>query len=130
MGAIRGARMSVGVDAFPPAMSHKHAWTFDPSAFTQVLSVYGGHFGDLLFHAVSFPEKLTAVAENQFPVVTIEETGQQVPYSSPKATGCCRWCVLLIVRVLAVCGRRSAGSARCGPRPPGSRPRRRRPRAS
>jgi predicted dehydrogenase len=75
--------MAVGVDAFPPTMSEKHAWAFDTSAFTHVLSVYGGHFADLLFHAVGFPEKLTAVLENQFPVVTIAETGEQVPYASP-----------------------------------------------
>lgn len=29
VGAIRGARMSVGVDAFPPAMPQSHAWSIE-----------------------------------------------------------------------------------------------------
>ena len=38
--------MSVGVDAFQPRMSERHAWTIDTANFTNVLSIYGGHFGD------------------------------------------------------------------------------------
>ena len=83
IGRIRGVRMSVGVDAFQPSMSERHTWTIDTSNFTNVLSIYGGHFGDLLFHTVGFPAQLTAVVENQFPTVTIKETGEEVPYASP-----------------------------------------------
>ena len=74
--------MSVGVDAFRPRMSERHMWTIDAANFTHVLSIYGGHFGDLLFHAVGFPARLTAVVENQFPTVTIEETGEKVPHAT------------------------------------------------
>lgn len=83
VGRIRGVRMSVGVDAFAPKMSERHRWTIDAANFTNVLSIYGGHFGDLLFHTVGFPGQLTAVAENQFPSAKIEETGEEVPYASP-----------------------------------------------
>jgi predicted dehydrogenase len=83
VGKIRGVRMSVGVDAFQPRMSERHTWTIDPANFTNVLSIYGGHFGDLLFHTVGFPAQLTAVLGNQLPSVIIEETGQKVPYASP-----------------------------------------------
>jgi predicted dehydrogenase len=83
VGRIRGVRMSVGVDAFQPRMSERHTWTIDAANFTHVVSIYGGHFGDLLFHIVGFPAQLTAVVENQFPSVTIEETGDEVPYTSP-----------------------------------------------
>jgi predicted dehydrogenase len=83
VGKIRGVRMSVGVDAFQPRMSERHRWTIDAANFTNVLSIYGGHFGDLLFHTVGFPAQLTAVVENQFPRVTIKETGEEVPYASP-----------------------------------------------
>jgi predicted dehydrogenase len=75
--------MSVSVDAFRPRMSERHMWTIDAANITHVLSIYGGHFGDLLFHTVGFPARLTAVVENQFPTVTIEETGEEVPYASP-----------------------------------------------
>ena len=83
VGKIRGVRMSAGVDAFAPRMSERHRWSIDAANFTHVLSIYGGHFGDLLFHTVGFPAQLTAVVENQFPSVTIEETGESVPYTSP-----------------------------------------------
>ena len=83
VGKIRGVGMSVGVDAFAPTMSERHTWTIDAANFTHVLSIYGGHFGDLLFHTVGFPVQLTAVTETQFPTVTLQETGEKVPYASP-----------------------------------------------
>lgn len=82
VGNIRGVQMSVGVDAFPPVMPQSHAWTIDESNFTNLLSVYAGHFFDLLFHLVGPPARLTAVAENQFPTTTVLETGEKVPNTS------------------------------------------------
>jgi predicted dehydrogenase len=38
---------------------------------------------DVLFQSVGFPKKLPAVVENQFPFITIEETGEKVPNTSP-----------------------------------------------
>jgi hypothetical protein len=64
--------MSVGVDALQPTMSERHAWTIDAANFTNVLSIYGGHFGDLLFHTVGFPAQLTAVVETQFQAKSAE----------------------------------------------------------
>ncbi len=64
-------------------MSKKHAWTFDTANFTHVLSIYAGHNLDMLFQSAGFPTKLTAVIENQFPFVSVEETGEKVPYTSP-----------------------------------------------
>jgi predicted dehydrogenase len=64
-------------------MSEKHAWAFPPSNFSNVLSIYGGHFMDLLFQSVGFPKKLTAVMETQFPFFTVVETGEQVPNTNP-----------------------------------------------
>lgn len=83
VGKIRAVRMSVGVDAFGEVMPEFAKWALDAHNFTQLLSIYGGHFHDMLFHGVGYPQKLTAIAENQFPVTTIAETGEKVPYSSP-----------------------------------------------
>jgi predicted dehydrogenase len=83
VGKVRSVRMSVGVDAFGKVMPEFAKWALDARNFTHVLSIYGGHFQDMLFHGVSFPIKLTAVMENQFPVTTIEETGEEIPYTSP-----------------------------------------------
>ena len=38
---------------------------------------------DVLFQAVGYPKKLTAVLENQFPFFTVVETGAQVPNTTP-----------------------------------------------
>lgn len=83
VGKIRAVRMSVGVDAFGEVMPEFAKWALDAANFTEVLSIYGGHFHDMLFHGVGFPQKLTAITENQFPVTTIGETGEKVPYTSP-----------------------------------------------
>jgi predicted dehydrogenase len=83
VGKVRAVRMSVGVDAFGELMPEFAKWALDAANFTEVLSIYGGHFHDMLFHGVGFPEKLTAVAKNQFPTTTIMETGEKVPYTTP-----------------------------------------------
>jgi predicted dehydrogenase len=83
IGKIRAVRMSVGVDAFGEVMPEFAKWALDEANFTHVLSIYGGHFQDMLFHGVGFPHKLTAILENQFPVTTIAETGEKIPYRSP-----------------------------------------------
>lgn len=83
IGKIRAVRMSVGVDAFGEVMPAFAKWALDAANFTELLSIYGGHFHDMLFHGVGFPEKLTAIAVNQFPVTTIAETDEKVPYTSP-----------------------------------------------
>jgi predicted dehydrogenase len=85
VGKIRSARMTVSVDAFPATMPGRYEWAFHSSNFSHVLSVYAAHFGDMLFQSVGFPKKLTAVVENQFPFITVEETGQKVPNTSPNA---------------------------------------------
>src|SRR6266567_8015361 len=83
IGKIRSARMTVSADAFPSIMPGRYEWTFDASNFTHVLAIYAGHFLDMLFQSVGFPKKLTAVVENQFPLITIEETGQKIPTTRP-----------------------------------------------
>lgn len=82
VGTIRGVNMSVGVDAFVPEMPERYRWTIDEKNFTNLLSVYAGHFLDLLFHFVGNPARLTAVAQNQFPTTKITETGEEVPHNA------------------------------------------------
>jgi predicted dehydrogenase len=85
LGEIRSARMTVSVDAFPPIMPGRYEWAFHAANFSNVLSIYAAHFGDLLFQSVGVPKKLTAVVANQFPFITVQETGQQVPTTRPDA---------------------------------------------
>ena len=83
VGDVRAARISVGVDAFPPVMPEKVVWTFDVDAFTHVLSIYGGHFLDVLFQIVGPPQDLSAIVETQFPELTVLETGKTVSSAKP-----------------------------------------------
>ena len=83
VGKIRAANMIVSADAFEPNMSERHKWAFPVSSFSHALSIYGGHFMDMLFQAVGYPKKLSAVVENHFPYFNIIETGQQVPNATP-----------------------------------------------
>ena len=83
VGDIRSVRMSVSVDAFPATMPGRYAWAFYASNFSHVLSVYAAHFGDMLFHSVGFPNKLTAIVKTQFPFFTVGETGEKIPNTSP-----------------------------------------------
>lgn len=83
VGKIRGVHMTVSVDAFVPEMPGRYSWAFDFSNFSNVLSIYAAHFGDMLFRSVSFPKRLTAVVETQFPFFTVVETGEQVPNANP-----------------------------------------------
>jgi len=85
VGEMRSARMTVSVDAFGGTMPGTHSWSFDIKNFGNTLSVYGGHFGDVLFNAVGFPKELTAIVRNQFPVITVSDTGEQVPTTRPDA---------------------------------------------
>jgi predicted dehydrogenase len=85
VGKMRSARMTVSVDAFPATMPGIYSWSFGVANFANTVSVYAGHFGDLLFNAVGFPKELTGIVKNQFPVITIPETGEQVPTTRPDA---------------------------------------------
>lgn len=85
VGTMRSARMVVSVDAFGDTMPEIHSWSFDVANFANTLSVYGGHFGDVLFHAVGFPSQLTAIVRNQFPVITAPESSKTFPTTRPDA---------------------------------------------
>lgn len=47
------------------------------------MPIYAGHFLDVLFEAVSWPDGLSALQVNRFPVVTIAETGETIPTTNP-----------------------------------------------
>lgn len=83
VGKIRGVQMRVSTDAFVPTMPGRYEWAFHATNFSNVLSIYAAHFGDMLFRSVGFPKKLTAVIETQFPFFTVLETGEQIPNTNP-----------------------------------------------
>jgi predicted dehydrogenase len=85
VGEMRSANLIVNVDAFGASMPEIHSWSFDIANFGNTLSLYGGHFGDVLFYAVGYPSALTAIFRNQIPVITAPESGKTFPTTRPDA---------------------------------------------
>ena len=56
--------MSVGTGDFGFPRSGAREWTLDPDNFTHLLSVYGGHFLDTLFHIVGPPVDVSALTQH------------------------------------------------------------------
>lgn len=70
VGRLRSVRMQVNMAGFGPVRSASLDWTIPAENFSHVLSIYGGHFMDMLFHAVGQPSSITAVVRTQFPELT------------------------------------------------------------
>jgi len=83
VGALRSVRMHVSMNYFQAMRSRALEWTVPPENFSSVLSIYGGHFLDMLLSATGWPVSIAALTPNQFPQVTIRETGVTTPTSTP-----------------------------------------------
>src|SRR6202453_2647167 len=85
IGDIRSVRMHVSMGSFGPTRSASLEWTLAAGNFSHVLSIYGGHFMDMLFHAVRKPEMLNGIVATQFPMLTLASTGREYPNETPDA---------------------------------------------
>lgn len=83
VGRMRSVRMHVSMEYFGPTRSPSLAWTLGAHNFSHVLSIYGGHFLDMLFHAVGRPKTISAIVATQFPELTLSDTGQSFPNDTP-----------------------------------------------
>ena len=83
VGQVRSVRMHVSMNYFQARRSTDLAWTVPPENFSHILSIYGGHFLDMLFHVVGTPQTMSAVVKNQFPTITLIETGETFPNTTP-----------------------------------------------
>jgi predicted dehydrogenase len=83
VGDVRSVRMHVSMASFGPVRSASLDWTIPESNFSHMLSIYGGHFMDMLFHAVGMPETLSAILESQFPTLTLASTGKEYANETP-----------------------------------------------
>ena len=83
VGNVRSVRMHVSMNYFQALRSQALAWTAPPENFSSVVAIYAGHFLDMLFQAVGRPTSLSAVLANQFPTVTIRETGETIATTAP-----------------------------------------------
>ena len=83
LGQIRSVRMHVSMNYFQARRSIDLAWTIPPENFSHILSIYGGHFMDLLFQVVGEPATVSAVVTPQFEKITLIETGESFPNETP-----------------------------------------------
>jgi predicted dehydrogenase len=60
VGQIRSVRMHVSMNYFQAHRPRDLAWTVPAENFSHILSIYGGHFMDMLFHAVGAPQTVSA----------------------------------------------------------------------
>jgi predicted dehydrogenase len=71
------------MEYFGPNRDPALAWTVGATNFSHVLSIYGGHFLDMLFHAVGQPKTANALVATQFHELTLSATGESFPNDTP-----------------------------------------------
>lgn len=84
IGEVRSVRLHVSVEYFQRERPASLYYTIPEANFSNLLSIYGGHFLDALFSTmVGYPQNVSAVVVNQFKEVTLIETGETLPHTSP-----------------------------------------------
>lgn len=83
VGKLRSARLHVSMNYFQASRSKALRWTVPPENASGVINIYAGHFLDMLFAMIGRPTAVSAVLANQFPVVTIRETGETLRTTTP-----------------------------------------------
>lgn len=63
---------------FQPPLPKALSWTAPPENFSSMVAIYPSHSLDMLFQAIGWPEAFSALEVNQFPKVTIIETGEEI----------------------------------------------------
>jgi predicted dehydrogenase len=83
VGRVRSVRMHVTVSGFGKNRSKALRWSAFPENFMGVTSIFGAHLMDPLFSIVGRPTDITAVSINQWPEITIVETGEEISTKVP-----------------------------------------------
>jgi len=84
IGELRSVRLHISVEYFGRVRPAGLYYTIPTENFSSLLSIYGGHFLDVLFHTlVGFPDSIQALTANQFKEVTLKETGVTLPHKAP-----------------------------------------------
>lgn len=83
IGQLRSVRMHVSMNYFQAQRSKALTWTVPPENFSSVVAIYAGHFLDMLFASTGWPTSVAALVINQFKEVTITDTGETFPTTTP-----------------------------------------------
>jgi predicted dehydrogenase len=85
VGRLRSARLHVSMNYFQALRDNALRWTVPPENGSGVVNIYAGHWSDMLFAMVGRPTNASALMVNQFPEVTIKETGEVFKTTTPDA---------------------------------------------
>jgi predicted dehydrogenase len=83
VGKLRSVRIHVSMNYFQALRGNALRWTVPVENFSSVIAIYAGHFLDMLFTGAGWPSSISGLALNQFPVVTIKETGEVFETTAP-----------------------------------------------
>ena len=83
VGKLRSVRIHVSMNYFQALRGNALRWTIPVENFSSVVAIYAGHFLDMVFHATGWPLDVAALSVNQFPKVTIRETGEVFDSTAP-----------------------------------------------
>jgi predicted dehydrogenase len=83
VGKVRSVRMHVSMNYFQALRPNALRWTAPEENFSSVIAIYAGHFLDMLFTSTDWPTTVSGLMVNQFPKITIKETGEVLESSAP-----------------------------------------------
>jgi predicted dehydrogenase len=83
VGKLRSVRMHVSVNLFQASLPQALRWSVPPQNVSGMVAIFAGHYLDMLFSATSWPKSISALGINQFPKVTIIETGEVIETTNP-----------------------------------------------
>ncbi|MFJ4246664.1 Gfo/Idh/MocA family protein [Pseudomonas sp. NPDC089741] len=83
VGKLRSVRMHVSMNYFQALRPNALRWTAPAENFSSVIAIYAGHFLDMLLTATGWPHQVSGLLVNQFPLVTIRETGEVLESAAP-----------------------------------------------
>jgi predicted dehydrogenase len=83
VGKLRSVRLHVSMNYLQAIRSKSLRWTAPSDDFSHTIAIYAGHFLDALFETVGYPISFSSELVNQFPEVTIAETGEKILTTAP-----------------------------------------------
>lgn len=83
VGKLRSVRLHVSMNYLQAVRSQSLRWTAPADDFSHTIAIYAGHFLDALFETVGYPVSFSSELINQFPEVTITETGEKISTTAP-----------------------------------------------
>jgi predicted dehydrogenase len=83
VGKLRSVRLHVSTNIFQSSLPQALSWTAPPQNSSGMVAIFAGHYLDMVFTATGWPDSFSALAVNQFPKISIIETGEVIETTNP-----------------------------------------------